>query len=287
MDGGCQSTGCAPVMVQSVPQPTPVDSLCTAGFQVSMGNAPGERKFQAFTTPNRRATEICWYYGDGQQLCVAQPDPATQASLSAIHTYSNPGNYQVCVRIRYANGCVAQFCQNIFVTAPGNCTASFTDTALTERVHRFIGSGFVDAGDSIISYAWRFGDGTQAFGRNVTHTYFNGGTYQVCLETRTRNGCEARTCRTVTINAPNTALLTLVPNPVSTTLHANFLCSGGQGMATIRIITATGLIVRTETRPCYPGMNFWNFNVASLPTGFYTMNVQTGTQFVSAGFFKQ
>lgn len=286
-DGGCQSSACLPVVIQGVPAGPAPDSICYANFQVNSGQVPGELSFTALTSSLHRAVEICWYFGDGQSTCVAQPDPATLASRTVFHTYSTPGNYMVCVRIRYDNGCTGQKCDNVFVYAPGNCTTTFTHNLLTERLVHFLGGGTIDPGDALLLYTWNFGDGSRAFSREVQHTYLNGGTYQVCLTTRTRGGCESQACDTLQINAANISLLTLVPNPVSTELHVNFTSTGAQGTATLRIITAAGSVVHTETRPCYPGQNAWTLNVSTLPTGFYTLQVQTTTQSVSRGFFKQ
>jgi PKD repeat protein len=284
-EGGCQSTYCHAVIVLPPPPPPPVDTTCQAYF-VTMNATSATalmQQFMAVPQTNRRAVRVCWYYGDGQSACIPQPNPP---ALTTIHIYAAPGNYQVCVRIEYEGGCQAMYCRSVLVVGPGNCTTSFTDTALTNRIWRFRGQGTTDAGDSIVSWKWTFGDGISGYGREIQHVYQNGGTYTVCLIARTRLGCEARTCRSITVNAPQVPLLTLHPNPVVNVLHVNFhaLIAGN---AVIRVMNASGLVVRTETRYCFAGMNFWTMNVASLPTGYYTLMVQAPNQYASGSFFKQ
>ncbi|GAB4093165.1 PKD domain-containing protein [Flaviaesturariibacter terrae] len=283
-EGGCHSLYCAPVVVHVVtPAPVP-DSSCHVNF-VSLADSFLHRRFAAVLQGSRRPLRICWNFGDGSSHCEQLSSTSTANALLADHVYSTPGHYQVCVRIEYDGGCVAQECHEILVTSPGNCTVSFSKQALSDRHFQFVAAGTTDPGDTP-TWRWSFGDGSAAQGRQVEHSYAGGGTYQVCVSMITASGCQARYCDTVTVHAPVVTLLTLVPNPVSTVLHANFH-SAEPGTATIRIVSATGLIVRTETRPCYAGMNFWQLNVSALPTGYYQLVVQTNTQFAASGFFKQ
>ncbi|MCM5681115.1 PKD domain-containing protein [Schlegelella sp. S2-27] len=60
---------------------------------------------------------------------------------------------------------------------------------------------------NITAYAWDFGDGMHATGRNASHTYRSGGTYQVMLSVT--DGSVSRTAtQSVTVTAPPTIELT-------------------------------------------------------------------------------
>jgi PKD repeat protein len=285
-EGGCHSTSCHSIVI--MPPPPPASGNCSANFvELSTSNTGLQRHILAIPDSSHRPLRICWNWGDNSAAtCIQQPNPATATSLTAGHSYAAQGSYLVCVRIEYDGGCVAQKCAYVQAHALTNCAVSFRDTAISSNELRLEATGITDPGDSILSYRWVFGDGTSTLGRLVQHTYLSGGTYQVCVVMHTRSGCEARECHLITVNAPSITLLTLLPNPVSTTLHANFY-SLAQGTATLRIINSLGLVLRTETRPCYPGMNFWNLNVDMLPAGLYTLIVQAPNQYAAKSFFKQ
>jgi len=58
---------------------------------------------------------------------------------------------------------------------------------------RFGGTGSYDPDGSIRQYHWGFGDGAEAAGLRVEHTYETGGTYETCLTvTDRRQGLRIR-----------------------------------------------------------------------------------------------
>jgi hypothetical protein len=77
-----------------------------------------------------------------------------------------------------------------------------------------------------------------------------------------------------------------MPNPVTATLHATFL-SVIQEQVTINIYNANGLLLKTYTRGALQGSNTWEFEVASLPMGIYSVIVKSQHQLANAIFFKQ
>jgi hypothetical protein len=81
-------------------------------------------------------------------------------------------------------------------------------------------------------------------------------------------------------------ILVLMPNPVTTVLHATFL-SVMQEQVTINIYNANGLLLKTFTKTAVQGTNTWEFDVASLPTGIYSVVVKSQHQLANAIFFKQ
>jgi hypothetical protein len=80
--------------------------------------------------------------------------------------------------------------------------------------------------------------------------------------------------------------LVLTPNPVTTTLHATFL-SLLKEQVTINIYNASGLLLKTYSRPALMGTNTWEFDVSTLPAGIYSVIVSSPHQLANAIFFKQ
>ncbi|MGE0785414.1 MAG: FG-GAP-like repeat-containing protein [Sandaracinaceae bacterium] len=81
-------------------------------------------------------------------------------------------------------------------------TASFTATPTSGMAPidvAFDGSASADPDGLIMRWEWYFGDGTTGIGRNVTHHYEFGGTYDVTLVARDNEGAVATSRRTLTL----------------------------------------------------------------------------------------
>ena len=55
---------------------------------------------------NKKPKQICWKFGDGKDTCIQYPENYTGQYL-VRHTYREPGQYEVCVKILYYGGCEA------------------------------------------------------------------------------------------------------------------------------------------------------------------------------------
>ena len=239
------------------------------------------------SSTNRRIERICWYFGDGTDTCIV-PLAATSLPIYLInHTYPGPGVYRACAKILFAGGCEAEACTEIVIrSANGICGGYFTDSVTTARTITFRGFSIHSSGDNVSGYHWTFGDGSNATGQNVEHTYSQPGVYNVCLQIITERGCETHICKKVMIYGNATPVLQLTPNPVSTVLHAVFISTHTE-IVTIRIVNSSGNVVRTYTRNVTAGVNIWDFNLAELLPGIYSFIVQSPNQLVSGIFIKQ
>ena len=162
-----------------------------------------------------------------------------------------------------------------------------TDSATGGNSIRFRATAITNPNDNVLSYNWTFGDGTTGSGQVVNHTYPAAGRYNVCLVIRTASGCETKICKSVGVAGNNQPQLVLTPNPVISVLNATFI-SAYQQTVSIRIYNANGLMVRSYVRITNMGVNNWTFNdVGTLPTGVYSVVVQSSNQFATAIFFKQ
>ena len=150
---------------------TPCDSL-EAHFVWEPGG-PNVFLFQDASFTNGQDVSYFWSFGDGQYNDDGSP----------AHTFTEPGQYQVCLTVTVLNSpdsCSSTTCQIITVQGAGspceglNAEFSATVTGYTAAVQ----AGFNPPGTT---FEWLFGDGTSGEGSNNTHTYPGPGTYNLCL----------------------------------------------------------------------------------------------------------
>lgn len=126
----------------------------------------------------------------GDQITIsAPPGSATyqwspNGEITDSITVSQPGTY--CVTMTSVQGCQQQLCITVqqfpkptadFNVLSPNCSlsASFTDSSYN---------------GNITQWAWDFGDGNTSTSQNPSHTYANGGLYDVELVVTTQTGCK-------------------------------------------------------------------------------------------------
>ncbi len=283
--GGCEARKCRNIIIPPLPGNCSVHL-----FEITPSITSLVRGFLAIPSsdPNRRPERICWYFGDGEDTCIMiSPQPNPLNDFLIRHTYPGPGVYRACVRILFQGGCIAYDCREVVIRSATNiCGGYMTDSLIGPRTFKFKGYSIHNPNDEAIGYRWNFGDGSNATGREVTHTYNQGGDYEVCLMTRTRLGCETRICKTVRVPGNNQPALHLSPNPVINVLHVEFFSTHTE-QVNLKIINAMGLQVRTYVRNVTVGPNFWNFDLSSLLPGVYSFVVQSPNQLASAIFIKQ
>jgi PKD repeat protein len=286
-EGGCEKKKCNLIQVNA-PAP-PQDSCMLQVSEAAVNIASMERKFYVGLMPNRTAEKICWTFGDGTDTCIVLANPLNAQQLVVTHRYPAPGTYTVCAKVFYEGGCVVQRCRPVTISLPHTniCGGYFTDSAMSANTIRFKANAILAPTDNVVSYGWLFGDGTSATGQTVNHTYNATGRYNVCLVIRTRSGCETKICKPLNVAGNNQPQLILTPNPVTTVLNATFH-STHQQQVTIKIFNANGIMVKSYVRNAVVGANNWTFSdVATLPTGVYSVIVQSGNQLATAIFFKQ
>jgi hypothetical protein len=281
--GGCEARKCKLVVVP------PPQATCSVNlFEITPSITSLVRGFLAVphTEPTRRPERICWYFGDGEDTCIMIDPSQPLPDLTIRHTYPGPGVYRACVKIRFEGGCIAESCREVVIRPASDlCGGYMTDSLIAPRTFKFKGFSIHNPNDEVLSYRWSFGDGTSALGREVTHTYSQGGDYRVCLTIKTRLGCETNICKTVRVPGNNQPALVLTPNPVVNELHAQFFSTHTE-QVNIRIMNGFGVQVRAYTRNATVGPNTWGFDLATLMPGIYTFIVQSPNQLASAIFIK-
>jgi PKD repeat protein len=186
---------------------------CKAGFTDTHTSASTlQKRFvaQPWHNNNRKPEQICWNFGDNQDTCINY-DPSQPHDYVVNHTYSQPGQYNVCVKIKYQGGCQATYCRIVNTAMGGDtCKAEFTLESLNSSTHtkKFTAQPWHMLQKKPTLVCWIFGDGTDTcvqYGASyigpytVTHTYPGTGQYNACVKIRYEGGCEVQKCKLVSV----------------------------------------------------------------------------------------
>jgi len=143
-------------------------------------------------------------FGDNGMLQWDFGDGSIGAGSFVVHTYANPGQYNVCVKYitpstNSLDSCFAFFCDTITIGDVCKAQIAFNDS-ITGHDAVFFANTFGNSG----SIEWNFGDGTFATGDFTTHTYSAPGQYSVCVKFTSPSNfsldsCFAFYCDTITI----------------------------------------------------------------------------------------
>jgi PKD repeat protein len=162
-------------------------------------------------------TSTTWSFGDGTNS-FSRAAPAT-----AAHTYSANGVYTVTLTLVDAKGNLATTTHTVDVGPTPTAAFFYTPSSpLSGSPVSFDGSASSEAGGSIASYSWDFGDGSAAgSGVTPTHAYASAGTYMVTLTVTDGHGNSGGTSQVVTVDAvaahasPSAAFSFTPASPVS------------------------------------------------------------------------
>ncbi len=186
---GCTDEYCASVYVQTGP-----GTNCEGSFTYVVEGATVA--FEGHSSYSE--VSYYWFFGDGSSPATGQ---------GQTHTYElYPEHYEVCMIVVNGNvGCQDTVCQTIYVEGPPNpadCEGSFTYTVSNNTV-TFAGSSTY--GD--VDYHWIFGDGSDANGQNLSHTYTTYPEhYDACLVIHnTTVGCIDTVCQNIYVEGTPSA----------------------------------------------------------------------------------
>lgn len=182
---GCTDETCIDV---SIGDSTGVD--CTASFDFELDGSTVY--FESNTTPGPGdVTSYYWDFGDGSFGDGADP----------VHEYE-PGEYLICLTVTFATGCIAEYCNEIYIAGTGDaCEAYFNITSISADgdgwVVHFNNESVVVGGD-ILSVIWDFGDGGTAYSYDAEHFFESDGIYEVCVTIiAADSACEDTYCYTL------------------------------------------------------------------------------------------
>jgi hypothetical protein len=248
----------------------------------------------------KKPVKICWTFGDGKQDCNEYSTTYT-GYYNINHTYTKAGEYKTCIRVVYADGCVAEKCDIVtvkkeMITSVPKCNVKVDETTRSKvDLYRsfVIVPTFTRQPEKI---CLRFGDGTdscyipsQPFineSSAITHLYPAPGVYRFTIVVWFTGGCIAEQIRQVKISDRNEKpRLHLSPNPATTVLHAQF-SSVKQEQVTVYIFNVNGVLLKSFEKYVDVGVNNWTIDVSSLPSGVYSMVVRSPNQLVSTIFLR-
>jgi PKD repeat protein len=199
----CSDTFCMNVQVQVNTTPCNL----TANFTSATTSSPNTISFLNTSTGFAAGDSIRWIFGDG----------SVSYDLNPTHTFASAGNYIVCLRLVNntlgAPPCVSEYCQLVTIvdSTPCNISPSFTYQISPNQNNLYVFTNTSVASTPITMVNWHFGDGTIVTLNNPTHLFTASGTYNVCMQVMTANGCTADTCATIVITATPTPC-NLVPS---------------------------------------------------------------------------
>ena len=131
-----------------------------------------------------------WDFGDG----------STSTQENPSHSYSDYGDYNVCLTATDDDGATDTSCQTITVTTPP--TASFTytpsDPSTADTIDFSDDSSDVDG--TVVSWSWDFGDGSTSTQENPSHSYSDDGTYTVSLTVTDNDGATDTSSETISVS---------------------------------------------------------------------------------------
>jgi len=114
-----------------------------------------------------------WYFGDGDSSALSK----------TIHTYNNPGNYSVTLKVQTSTGLMDSVTKTVNIIDLPN--AQFSYQLLSANTIRFTAASNLKS-----TYKWDFGDGGSSTNYEQVYTYSAGGSYNVKLTVTNSNGCQ-------------------------------------------------------------------------------------------------
>lgn len=197
---------------ENVPPSADIDANPTSG------EAPLEVSFDASgsSDPDGKIESYYWDLGDG----------STSGQESGTYTYSDQGEYTVTLTVTDDGGATDTASVTISVSPSTNQppTANFTVSPESGEVPLEVdldGSSSSDPDQNISSYSWDFGDGTEATGPVVTHTYYQTGNYTVELTVTDDEGANDSTTKSVSVTGtpPQTEKLAILNSTLTETIY--------------------------------------------------------------------
>ncbi len=165
----------------------------SASFSVS--DTKGKEPFEVdFEDTSLNANTWFWDFGDN----------STSNETNPIHTYENPGIYNVSLNVSNNDG-YNHILKNNFinVTVLPKPIANFI--AINKVGNYPLKVSFTDQSTDAVEWEWDFGDGSTSIYPNPSHTYVAAGNYTVSLTVSNRNGNDSTSkLNYITVSTPTT-----------------------------------------------------------------------------------
>ena len=192
--------------------------------------------------PDGTIVSYLWKFGDGTK----------GTGVTADHVFNGNGAYTVTLIVTDDDGATGST-TSIVTVLNISPVAAFTEntTSVSENeAIAFDASGSYDPDGTIVSYYWKFGDGTTATGVSIAHAYSQDGTYTVSLTVTDDDGKTDATTATMAV---------LNKAPVASFTESAEVTTTGDNIA----FDASGSYDPDGTIVSY----YWNFGDGNSATG--------------------
>lgn len=172
---------------------------------------------------------FAWAFGDG----------ATGTGVTVAHAYGTAGTYTATLTAADSGGNTTTATHTVVVSsvAPPPLAADFSFQPSNVSVGASVSfTATVSGGVPPYTYSWSFGDGTSAFGSNVTHAYTTNASFAVSLTVQDSMGSGTTRTRAVSVAAVPPTVSTIPATGIGSdaaTLEGNLGSLGG--MAQVRV----------------------------------------------------
>ncbi|MBT8048580.1 MAG: PKD domain-containing protein [Xanthomonadales bacterium] len=173
----------------------PSNQVPEADFDISCDALNCELNASPSNDPDGEIVEFSWSLSDG-----------TQASGSALtHEFADSGDYDITLEVEDNEGATDYYQQTITVMARNQVPEARFSISCVQTSCSFDGGSSADPDGSITSWEWLLGDGSNASGDRIEHTYGDEGSYSVKLTVKDNDDASGTKTHTVSVNIPNQA----------------------------------------------------------------------------------
>lgn len=272
-------SGCVKEICKTVVVPEPVNCERLSEFKFASTSEINTYKFEASFVNS--SLKYVWTFGDG----TGAFDAVTK------HKYDRPGRYTVCLTVYRSENCASTSCKEIVVgPLPCELTRVKFEYVRLNTAGNIIKFTAV-SNQPLFSQRWTIQKDNAPSPvilntSNPTYTFTSPGIYKVCLRAITANGCVKEYCEVITIaNTIPACLLQVTPNPATTQIYFRLQLEKQQTVVA-SIIDLNGVRRSVHFLSAAAGWNSFSISVATLPVGYYTLEVKYNDRVCTSRFQK-
>jgi gliding motility-associated-like protein len=168
---------CMDTLVREVPY-FPAPAIIVVDPSQFSGCAPVSLSFQNLSVPIDESYTTIWYFGDG----------GVSEDLHPVHTYTEPGIYDVSIEVVSPIGCEIERSYPNWITIKEGPEADFYFEPAKPTINKNEVS-FFDQSKRAASWQWTFGDGGYEFVQDPIHTFQDTGIFRIELVVAHENSC--------------------------------------------------------------------------------------------------